>query len=287
MTNAHHGAALFELQDSNDAAPLSFRDGPIGIFDSGVGGTSVLREVRALLPGESLLYLADQAHCPYGPRSMAELQVLCEANTRWLLARSAKLIVVACNTASAAALTHLRATFPEVAFVGMVPAVKPAAQTTRTGVVGLLATPTTMQGTLLAEVVATWAQDVRVIPRLGYGLVEAVEAGALTTPETRTLVASHLTPLLAEGADVIVLGCTHYPFLAPVIRELAGPGVLVLDAGEAVARQTARLLAAHQLGAPPGRPAPITYATTGNLARYAATLQCLEVPPGRVISAQE
>ncbi|HBY99480.1 MAG TPA: glutamate racemase, partial [Chloroflexi bacterium] len=193
----------------------------IGFFDSGVGGTSVLLEVHRLLPAAPLLYLADQAHCPYGPRPTAELRTLSAANTRWLLARGATLIVIACNTASAAALHWLRRRFPGVPFVGMVPAVKPAAQTTRSGVVGLLATPATLQGALLREVEAAWAAHVRVEHQLCPGLVERIEAGDLDSPATRTLVHRSLAPLLAAGVDTIVLGCTHYPFLTSLVADLA------------------------------------------------------------------
>lgn len=279
------GAAWPGVVDPADAAPFDFPPAPIGLFDSGVGGASVLREVRALLPGEPLLYLADQAHCPYGSRAAAELRALSEANVAWLLARGAKLIVVACNTASTAALRYLRGRFPAIPFVGMVPAVKPAAQKTRSGVVGVLATPATVASEMLAEVVATWAREVRVVAQPALGLVEAVERGALALPETRALVAGHVAPLLAAGADTIVLGCTHYPFLAPLIREVAGPGVAVLDAGPAVAQQAARLLAQHRLAAPVPPPAPITYATTGAVAPFAATLALLGLPSGSVLHA--
>lgn len=254
----------------------------IGFFDSGVGGTSVLREVHRLLPAAPLLYLADQARCPYGPRPTAELRALSAANTRWLLARGATLIVVACNTASAAALHWLRQRFPGVPFVGMVPAVKPAAQTTRSGVVGLLATPATLQGALLREVEGTWAAHVRVEHQLCPGLVEQVEAGDLDSPATRALVRRSLEPLLAAGVDTIVLGCTHYPFLTPLIAELAGPEVTILDAGPAVARQVARLWQPVADGRPR---APVVYATTGDPAAFARTLARLGVPAGRVAAA--
>lgn len=271
-----------EHEDLEAGAPVWPPSASIGFFDSGVGGTSVLMEVRRLLPTEPLLYLADQAHCPYGPRSITELRELSVANTRWLLDRRAALIVVACNTASAAALHWLRQQFPEVPFVGMVPAVKPAAQTTRSGVVGLLATPATLQGTLLHEVESAWAHHVRIEHQLCPGLVEQVEAGELDSPTTRALVEHSLEPLLVAGVDTIVLGCTHYPFLAPMIATLAGPDVTILDAGAAVARQVVRLWRPVEGRQPP---APITYATTGDPAAFARTLLRLEVPAGQIIAA--
>ncbi|MDI6768176.1 MAG: glutamate racemase [Anaerolineales bacterium] len=214
----------------------------IGIFDSGVGGLSVLRAVRQQLPHEAVLYLADQGHVPYGPRPLAEVRAFSEEITRFLLARGAKLIVVACNTASAAALQHLRQTFPEVPFVGMEPAVKPAAEHTQTGVVGVLATPATFQGALYASVVERFANGVRLIQHTCPGLVAQIEAGQLDTPETRAILENALLPMLEKGIDTVVLGCTHYPFVIPLIQEIVGPQVRVIDPAPAVARQVGRLL---------------------------------------------
>lgn len=216
--------------------------GPIGLFDSGVGGLTVWREVVRQLPGWDTLYLADNAHCPYGPRPVDEIQALSQEITHFLLARGARCIVVACNTASAAALRQLRARFPGVPFVGMVPAVKPAAALTRSGTVGVLATPTTLDGQLFSEVVERFAAGVRVLNQQCPGLVERIEGGDLDGPETEALVRRCLQPLLDEGADVIALGCTHYPFLASLIQRLVGPEVRLLDPSEAVARQVCRVL---------------------------------------------
>jgi glutamate racemase len=266
------------------AAPTAF--GRIGIFDSGVGGTTVLRHLHALLPSADLLYLADQARCPYGARPAAELRALSAANTRWLLAQGAELIVVACNTASAAALHWLRHTFPGTPFVGMVPAVKPAVAQTRSGVVGVLATPATIRGELLDEVVMRWAGAAKVVRQACPGLVEQIEAGALDAPATRALLRRYLRPLLAAGADTIVLGCTHYPFLAPQIQQIAGPDVAIVDAAPAVARQTARLLHERSQAAPAGLCAgSITYATTGDSAVFARLLRLLGLPDGAVLPA--
>lgn len=223
---------------------------PIGIFDSGVGGLSVLRAVRQLLPAEPLLYLADQAHVPYGLRSLEEVRTFSEEITRYLLSQNAKLIVVACNTASAAALHHLRQSFPTVPFVGMEPAVKPAAEHTQTGVVGVLATPATFQGALYASVVERFANGVTLLQDTCPGLVKQIEAGHLDTPKTRRILQKALQPMLAQGIDTVVLGCTHYPFVIPLIKEIVGPSVRVIDPAPAVARQVARLLDAHALRRP-------------------------------------
>ncbi len=220
---------------------------PIGIFDSGVGGLSVLRAVRQQLPHEAVLYLADQGHVPYGPRPLAEVRAFSEEITRFLLAHAAKLIVVACNTASAAALHDLRQTFPELPFVGMEPAVKPAAEHTQTGVVGVLATPATFQGALYASVVERFANGVRLIQHTCPGLVAQIEAGQLDTPETRAILEDALLPMRDKGIDTVVLGCTPYPFVIPLIQESVGPHVRVIDPAPAVARQAGRLLEAGGL----------------------------------------
>jgi glutamate racemase len=215
---------------------------PIGVFDSGVGGLSVLRAIRRELPAEDVVYFADQGHVPYGPRPLEEVRDFSEAVTRFLLDRGAQLIVVACNTASAAALHSLRQTFPGTPFVGMEPAVKPAAETTRTGIVGVLATPATFQGALYASVVERFANHVTLLQDTCPGLVQQIEKGELDTPATRQILESALRPMLDRGIDTVVLGCTHYPFVIPLIQQIAGPGVRVIDPAPAVARQTARLL---------------------------------------------
>jgi len=225
--------------------------GFIGVFDSGVGGLSVWREVVRQLPHEDTLYLADQAHVPYGDRRLTEVQEFSEGVTRFLLDRGAKVVVIACNTASAAALHHLRRTFPHISFVGMEPAVKPAVERTHNGVVGVIATQATFQGELFASLVERYAGDVRVLTQVCPGLVEAVEAGALDTPETETLLRSCVTPLIEVGVDQLVLGCTHYPFLRPAIERIVGAGIAVIDPAPSVARQTGRVLARRGLGTEP------------------------------------
>ncbi len=250
----------------------------IGFFDSGVGGTTVLRHVRALLPTEPFLYLADQARCPYGLRDAQTLRRYSQENSQWLLAHGASMIVVACNTASAVALSWLREGFPSVPFVGMVPALKPAALGTRSGVVGVLATPTTMQGKLLRDVIDRWADGVVVVEQVAPGLVDLIEAGALDTPETRALLWHYLEPMVVAGADTVVMGCTHYPYLAPLIHELA-PTLTIVDSAPAVARQVVRMLDEHNLrdSTQNGR---ITYATTGDPAAFQQLLGRLQVPHG-------
>ena len=261
--------------------------GPIGLFDSGVGGGTVLSHLHTLLPGEDLLLLADQARCPYGPRPHEELRLIAAENTRWLLNHNAKLIVVACNTASAAALHFLRETFPAVPFVGMVPAVKPAVQQSRSRVVGVLATPATIVGGLLREVVEQWGGSARVLAQPCPGLADRVEEGAIDDPETAALIESYLAPLGAAGADTIVLGCTHYPYLLPHIRRIAGPHVAIVDAGPAVAAQAGRLLERLGLHHPQdGRSGQVTYATTGDTAAFGALVSLLGLPDGKILPAR-
>jgi glutamate racemase len=248
----------------------------LGVFDSGIGGLSILRELRRRLPARDIDYFADQAHVPYGPRPMEEVRRFSEGIAAFLIERGSPLLVVACNTASAAALTSLRSRFPEIPIVGMEPAVKPAAETSRTGVVGVLATPATFQGELFASVVERFARGVRLINRTAPGLVERIEAGDLDGPETRRLLEQALEPIRREGADTLVLACTHYPFVIPLIQDIVGPEVRVIDPAPAIARQTERRLVEAGLSAGPAQGAgKLTLFSTGNasgLARMAMTL---------------
>lgn len=214
----------------------------IGVFDSGVGGLSVLKSIRELLPFQPVLFFGDQGHVPYGSRSLEEVRAFSKGITEFLLELGSAMIVVACNTASAAALHFLREQFPKVKFVGMEPAIKPAAEQTRTGVVGVLATPATFQGQLYASVVERFAHDVRILQDTCPDLVSEIEAGHLAGEETRSILEKALRPMLAQNIDTIVLGCTHYPFVIPLIQEITGPGVRVIDPAPAIARQTARIL---------------------------------------------
>ena len=214
----------------------------IAIFDSGVGGLSVLRHLADVLPHENILYLADQAHVPYGPRSAEEIRHFCQAITQFLSEQGAKIVVVACNTASAAALTHLRQQFPTVPIVGMEPAVKPAAQQTKSGLVGVLATAVTFDSPRYAELMSRFGQGIIVYEDPCLGLVDLIEAGKIQSPQIEQLLRPILTPMLAAGVDTLVLGCTHYPFVLPVIKKLVGQAVTLIDPAPAVARQTARVL---------------------------------------------
>jgi glutamate racemase len=218
-------------------------NGFIGIFDSGVGGLSVWREVVRRLPHEATVYVADQAHVPYGSRSLDEVCRFAEGITRYLLAQGAEIIVIASNTTSAAALYYLRGLFPDVPFVGMEPALKPAIERTRTGVVGVIATPVTFEGELFANLVERYTNGVSVLSQPCPGLVDAVESGALDDPETAALVESYLSPMIDAQVDQLVLGCTHYPFLRPVIEKLMGPDISVIDPAPSVARQVVQMLA--------------------------------------------
>ncbi len=238
--------------------------GPIGVFDSGVGGLSVWREIVRQLPEEDTLYVADQAHIPYGPRPLAEIRGYAEGIARFLLSQGAKLIVVACNTASGAALNHLRQTFPDVPFVGMEPAVKPAVEHTQRGIVGVIATPATLQGELFRRLVERYAGQVQVLTQTCPGLVELVEAGELNSEQTRQALRGFLQPMLTAGIDQLVLGCTHYPFLSAAIAEVAGPGVQLIDPAPAVARQVARILGTRGLRRPAGQPVRHTFCTSGD-----------------------
>lgn len=237
---------------------------PIGIFDSGIGGVSVLRAVRASLPNEDLIYIADQAHVPYGSRSLDEVREYSDAITRFLLQRNAKLVVVACNTASAAALHYLRVEFPGMHFVGMEPAVKPAAEITRSGVVGVLATPATFQGELYASVIERFASGVRVLQDTCPGLVMEIDQGNLETRRVYSILEQALGPMLADGIDTVVLGCTHFPFVIPAIKTIVGPDVRVIDPSPAIARQVERLLTANKLENTAQQPGRVQYFTTGN-----------------------
>ncbi len=249
--------------------------GLVGVFDSGVGGLTVWREVARQLPHESTLYLADQAHVPYGERSLLEVRRFSEAIVRFLLDGGAKVVVVACNTASAAALHHLRRAFPEVPFVGMEPAVKPAVERTRTGVVGVLATEATFQGELFASLLDRYAEDAEVLTQVCPGLVEAVEAGEIETAETEALLRTYLTPLVEAGADQLVLGCTHYPFLRPAIERIAGSEVSIIDPAPAVARQTGRVLARDDGRSNRSLPARHQFYTTGDVATFTTIVKRL------------
>jgi glutamate racemase len=226
---------------------MSQLDAPIGVFDSGVGGLSVLGEIRALMPQESLLYVADSGHVPYGEKSPEFIRERCRVLAEFLLAQGAKALVLACNTATAAGVAQLREQYPQLPIIGMEPAVKPAAAATRSGVVGVLATTGTLQSAKFAALLDRFASDVRVITQPCPGLVECIEAGELDSPATAELLQGFVRPLLDQGCDTLILGCTHYPFIKPLLRTLVPESVSLIDTGAAVARHLQRLLIQRQL----------------------------------------
>lgn len=223
------------------------REAPIGVFDSGVGGLSVLAEIRRLLPNESLLYVADCGNIPYGEKTPGFIRQRCSVMAEFFQQQGAKALVLACNTATVAGVADLRHDYPEWPIVGMEPAVKPAAAATRSGVVGVLATTGTLQSAKFAALLDRFATDVRVITQPCPGLVEVIEGGDLHSPALRQLLESYVGPLLGAGADTIILGCTHYPFLKPLLKQMIPDDISLIDTGAAVARQLQRLLAEREL----------------------------------------
>lgn len=218
----------------------------IGIFDSGVGGLSVFKEIRKLLPEQSYVYYSDNAHCPYGEKSREYIIDRARTITEFLLSKGCEIIVVACNTATAAAIATLREEYP-VRFIGMEPAIKPAAKATQTGVVGVLATAGTLKATKYIDTRAKWAQGVTIVEHIGQGFVELVEKGILNGPDAESTVSASLKPLLDAGADTIVLGCTHYPFLSETICKVASElyperQITVIDPAPAVARHLVEVM---------------------------------------------
>lgn len=208
----------------------------IGVMDSGVGGISVLKHIRAVLPTESIVYVADSLYAPYGNKSVEQIIARCFKVADFLLDQQVKALVVACNTATAAAIKDMRARY-KVPIIGMEPAVKPAAQASKNGIIGVLATVGTLKSAQYAALLEHYGTGVQVIAQGCEGLVECVESGALSDEATRRLLQQYLQPLLAGGADTIVLGCTHYPFLRPLIAEVVGPEIAIIDTGKAVSTQ--------------------------------------------------
>lgn len=246
---------------------------PIGIFDSGVGGLTVAAAIQQALPGERLLYFGDNAHVPYGPRPVDEIVRFSRAITKALLQAGAKLVVIACNTASGAALKVLREEFPEVDLVGMEPAVKPAVEHTRTKVVGVIATTYTVQGEVFNAVVERFAHDVEVITQDCPGLVGQIEAGAFDTPQTLAMLHGWLDPMVARGIDTLVLGCTHYPIIRPVIERIVGPAVRVIEPSAAIARRVEHILTERQRLVTPGAKGGMVCHTSGDPASFANMLR--------------
>ncbi|QNM85514.1 glutamate racemase [Polaribacter pectinis] len=219
---------------------------PIGIFDSGVGGTSIWKEITALLPSENTIYLSDSKNAPYGEKSAQEIIDLSIKNTEFLLQQNCKLIVVACNTATTNAIKILRNKYT-VPFIGIEPAIKPAALQTKTNTIGILATKGTLNSELFEKTSSTINKEIIVKETIGKGLVELIEGGKLHSKKMTNLLTSYLQPMMAEKVDSLVLGCTHYPYLIPQIKEIVGNKLQIIDSGQAVAKQTKNILEANNL----------------------------------------
>lgn len=219
---------------------------PIGLFDSGIGGTSIWKEIVSLLPQEETIFLADSKNAPYGIRSKQDIIDLCIKNTEFLLAKNCKLIVIACNTATTNAIDYLRKTY-NVPFIGIEPAIKPAALKSKTKSIGILATQGTLASELFSQTSELYASDINVIEQNGDGIVHLVETGRLYSQEMIDLLTKYLTPMIKQNIDYLVLGCTHYPYLLPLIKTIVPYSVTVIDSGEAVAKQTEQILTINNL----------------------------------------
>jgi glutamate racemase len=241
------------------------RDTPIGVFDSGVGGLSVLREIRRALPHEDLIYVADSGHAPYGDQPSEFIEGRASAVVRFLLGAGVKAITVACNTATVVAVEQLRGWCP-VPIVAIEPAIKPAAAATRSGVIAVLATSQTLASPSVARLCALHGNGVQILLQPCPGLVEQVERGEPDSAATRTLLENYLQPLIAQGADTLVLGCTHYPFLLKTMRDIVGTNINIIDPASAVARELARRLDNQQLRSTQQRAGNDTLYSSGNLA---------------------
>jgi glutamate racemase len=252
----------------------------VAVFDSGVGGLSVLREIQRLLPNQDIVYLADNRYGPYGDHSLDEVRRRVDQLTGYLIGLESQLFVIACNSASAAALGEVRRRHPGMPFVGMEPAVKPAARASDRAVIGVMATEATFQGELFASVVDRHARGVSVVARACSGLAAAIETD---DPSIDGLLETYVGSLVGRGVDVIVLGCTHYPFVADRIAALAGPDVEIVDPAPAVAAQVVRVLDARGLRTPPGRSGTTTYLTTGDAGTFGA--RAADLLGGEVIAS--
>jgi glutamate racemase len=233
---------------------------PIGIFDSGIGGTSIWREIHHLLPNEKTIYLADSQNAPYGQKSKDEIIALSRKNTELLLKMNCKLIVVACNTATTNAIEELRKKYT-VPFIGIEPAIKPAVNDSKTQIIGILATQGTLNSELFNKTTEKY-QDTKIIEQVGHGLVQLIENGDINSPEMIKLLHSYLKPMIDANIDYLVLGCSHYPYLIPQIRKILPPHIQIIDSGEAVAKQTQKILKEKIGFSSAGKSEPIFYANT-------------------------
>jgi len=245
---------------------------PIGIFDSGVGGTSIWKEVALLLPYEQTIFLADSKYAPYGERSKEEIIALSVKNTNQLLKFGCKIIVVACNTATTNAIKTLRSQY-NIPFIGIEPAIKPAAINTKTKKVGVLATKGTLSSDLFAKTSDLYAHNIEVIEVIGAGLVELIEAGKMNSPEMYDLLKSYINPLIENNIDYLVLGCSHYPYLIPILENMLPENVRIIDSGEAVARQTKAVLAAKNILNPGTKEGSHIFYTNGSIYTLSQILQ--------------
>jgi len=236
---------------------------PIGIFDSGIGGTSIFKEVHALLPHENIIYLADSKNAPYGHKSKDEIIQLCIKNTELLLEFNCKLVVVACNTATTNAIDYLRTRY-KTPFIGIEPAIKPAALNSESKAIGILATKGTLSSELFHKTSGLFTKDIEVIEVIGTGLVEAIEAGLQQAESTKQLLQKLIQPMLSKNIDHLVLGCSHYPYLIPLLKELLPKNIVIIDSGEAVARQTKWILNGMELLNKEQKKASINFYTNGS-----------------------
>lgn len=256
------------------AAQQMQTEAAIGVFDSGLGGLSVLAEIRRLLPQESLIYVADSAHVPYGEKTAAQIIDRSLLLSGFLLDQNVKALVVACNTATAAAIQVLRERWPNLIVVGMEPAVKPAAALSKSGKIGVLATTGTLRSAKFAALLQRYSDQVEVLTQPCPGLVEQIEAGQLDSPDTLQLLEQYTQPLLAAGCDSLILGCTHYPFVRPALQQLVGDQVALIDTGTAVARHLRQRLEQQEL-LNHGEQQPDVFYTTGSLAAMQQSLPAL------------
>ncbi len=254
---------------------------PIGVFDSGVGGLSILRAIRMLLPHEHLLYVADSGHVPYGTKTQAYLQERVFTLTDFLRSQGAKALVIACNTATVATVADLRATIA-MPIVAVEPAIKPAVAVTQTGVVGVMATAATLASAQFSFLREQFGGDVTILPQPCPRLVQQVEAGELNGPTTRSLIQHYTSPLVDQGADTLVLGCTHFPFLRPLIEEVVGANTTIIDTGSAVARQLSRVLSAQNLLGCPAKLGTQEFWTSGDVGVTQSVMSALWGQPVHV-----
>jgi len=282
---ALHDALSPEPEPSTVPTAPGGNRAPIGIFDSGLGGLSVLRAIRAQLPHEALVYVADSLHAPYGVRDNAFISDRTLAIGAWLVSQGVKALVVACNTATAESIALVRERLA-IPIIGVEPGIKPAASQSKSRIAGVLATQVTLRSERFRSLIERHAADCRFICQPGHGLVEAVERCAIDTLEVRALLARYIDPMLAAGADTLVLGCTHYPFLDAAIREIAGGRLALVDTSAAIAKQLERVLEAQGLRAPPDRqPAAPRLCSTDegrHMRQLASTLLGLDAPVEKV-----